>query len=411
MAPDTIMGTYDLEKKVEDTVILIEMTRQNYGDANRAVMIEEAVQELMNAKMRITEANRFAIVSFGEKSDVLLDFDNWAGVEPAMQAIYDKAKLMGDKALLMVGLNAAFQCVVKSMQKLAEGKVFRILIISEGVFAPEKGDWTQLTDVASKIGLYIDAIKIGQNQDVTLKRITRSTEGDYVECNLKEIKSWLPSFAAVKKKTNINQTDKDKNSKALLELIAAPLKTIREQIQTPKDLLKLVVSEDQTVKCGICYSLNCMICKGPPYACGAFCPNCNRFFHVHCAAAWSENSKDMPTNVFKCPICFSLLKVPGAVYRVKVLQSRLKDSFVPPTDRVEMIKVKASELGTNWKFETCAKCHAIFNNPEDEVLICGNKDCGARYHPDCIDEIEKSHQGRCRVCDVNIRRKFDAVVE
>ncbi len=56
MAPDTIMGTYDLEKKVEDTVILLEITRRTYGDANRAVVIEEAIQELVLAKQRISEA-------------------------------------------------------------------------------------------------------------------------------------------------------------------------------------------------------------------------------------------------------------------------------------------------------------------------------------------------------------------
>jgi hypothetical protein len=229
-----------------------------------------------------------------------------------------------------------------------------------------------------------------------------------VECSISELKSWLPSFAAVKKSGNVNQTEADKNLKGLLELIAAPLKTIREQVQKPKDLLALMNSKDPSTKCGICYSPDCMICKGPPFACGAYCPNCNRFFHAHCAAAWAENSKDMPTNVFKCPICFSLLKVPGELYRVKVLQGRLKDSFHPPSDKVEMQKVQAKDLGLNWQSETCVQCHGIFEKPDDDVIVCGNPECKSKYHPKCLDKVEEIHKGRCRVCDYNFRRKFDA---
>ncbi len=79
-----------------------------------------------------------------------------------------------------------------------------------------------------------------------------------------------------------------------------------------------------------------------------YCPNCGRFFHVHCAAGWAEaqsQKEGMPPNVFKCPVCFSLLKVPGAVNRVKILQARLKEEFIPPTDKVDMKKVKVRNSG------------------------------------------------------------------
>ena len=385
------------------------MTRRTYGDANRAVVIEEAIQELVLAKQRISEAHRFAVVGFGEKSEVIADFDGYSGPEAFLQALYDKAKILGEQPFFIQALNSAFQVVFRSMQKLSEGKTFRIIVVSEGQFAPEKGDWTQLTDTASKIGLYVDAVKIGQNQDVTLKRVTRATGGDFVECKLSELKSWLPSFAAVKKQTNINQTEADKNLKIAMDVIAAPLKTIRDQIVKPADLLKLITTEDASVKCGICYSLNCMICKGPPYACGAYCPNCGRFFHVHCAAGWAEaqsQKEGMPPNVFKCPVCFSLLKVPGAVNRVKILQARLKEEFIPPTDKVDMKKVKAKELGANWASEICAKCANIFDSPDEEVLVCGNSECNAKYHVKCMDEVDQVHQGRCRVCDVNTRSEI-----
>jgi hypothetical protein len=408
MPPDQIMGTYDLEKKVEDTVILLDLTRANYGDANRAVIIEESIQELIENKVGLSAAHRFALIGFGETTEILLDFADWGGPQTLMDALYGKAKILGEEANFFKALSAGFQVTISSMQKMAEGKVFRILFLSEGRFMKDKQDWNELADKASKIGLFVDAVKIGVNDDTTLKRISRATSGDYVECNLKDLKSWLPSFAAVKKQSNANQTDADKNLKGLLEIIAAPLISIRDNVKKPGDLLKLAAAKDASSKCGICYSPDCMICKGPAFACGAFCPNCNRFFHVHCAAAWAENSKDTPNNVFKCPVCFSLLKVPGELYRVKVLQGRLKDSFHSPKEKLEMDKLKAKDLGMGWETFTCAKCYGIFESPDSEVMRCGNKECRALYHSKCLDKVEEKNQGRCRVCDSPFRRKFDA---
>jgi hypothetical protein len=171
--PGTIMGTYDLEKKVEDTVILLELTKRNYGNPNRAVLIEEAIQELVVAKQRLGSAHRFALVGFGEKAETIIDFDTYYGPEDIMKALVEKAKILGEKSLFMVGLSAAFATAAKSMQKLAEGKIFRILVISEGEFSPEKVSWDQVTDTAAKIGLFIDAVKLAVNQDPTLKRVTR----------------------------------------------------------------------------------------------------------------------------------------------------------------------------------------------------------------------------------------------
>jgi hypothetical protein len=405
---DQIVGTYDLQKKVEDTVILLDLTQTNYGDPQRAIVIEESIQEMVLAKTRLSASHRYALVGFGETVETYLDFDNWSGPESLMDVLYNKIKIHGVQAYFQLALQRAFETAAKSMQKLSEGKVFRILVISEGRFAPEKKDWAELVDVAAKIGLFIDAVKLGLNEDPTLKRATRATSGDYVECKIQELKSWLPSFAAEKKQQNVNQTEADKNMKGLLELIASPLKSIRDQVTSPNDLLKLVQSTDATAKCGICYSDTCMICKGPSYACGSYCPNCNRFFHIHCAAAWAENSKDTPNNVFKCPVCFSLCKVPGELYRIKVLKGRLKDSFLPSNQKLDTKKIQASDLGTNWMYETCVVCGGIFENQGDDVLVCSAPDCGALYHPQCLDKNEQVHDGRCRKCDILLRRKFDA---
>ena len=71
--------------------------------------------------------------------------------------------------------------------------------------------------------------------------------------------------------------------------LRADLITLEEGIKTVADLKKLVTQEDDTMKCGICHSNDCMMCKGPAFACGVFCPECKRFFHQHCCAGWAES--------------------------------------------------------------------------------------------------------------------------
>ncbi len=411
MSDGDIVGTYDLEKKVEDTLILLDLTHANYGNPQRAVMIEEGIEELVYTKQGMGKAHRFALAGFGEedKNKVYVDFEDWAGAESIMDVLYEEIEIMGHQAKFSPALKIGFDAVVKSMQKLLEGKTFRILIISEGKFVSEQDpEWKEMVDIASKVGIYIDAVKLGMNNDFTLKRIAQATNGDYVECKPGEIKSWLPSFATVKKQMDINKSEADKNLKGLLELIAQPLITIRDEITKPGDLVDLMDEGKQEYKCGICHMRYCMICKGPPFACGAYCPSCNRFFHVHCASGWAENSEDTPNNVFKCPVCFSLCKVPGELYRVKVLKGRLKDSFLPPDKQYNTKKIKAGQMGDEWYLETCTVCGNIFESEDEDVYVCGNPDCGALYHKDCLDKTEDHHDGRCRYCDSPLRRRFDS---
>ncbi len=85
------------------------------------------------------------------------------------------------------------------------------------------------------------------------------------------------------------------------------LKPLSEKIKTPKDLIELVTVDSADTRCTICHSDSCMMCRGPKYACGCFCPQCGRFMHLHCASGWAESQKDMPSTVLKCPFCFFLL--------------------------------------------------------------------------------------------------------
>jgi len=66
-----ILGTYDLEKKVEDTVILLDAKRAFIGDVSRMVQITRGIMEHIVAKNSLDPADRFALVAFWETPKVL----------------------------------------------------------------------------------------------------------------------------------------------------------------------------------------------------------------------------------------------------------------------------------------------------------------------------------------------------
>ena len=397
-----ILGTYDLGKKLEDVTILLENTRKFYGNEDTVVEIETGLLTMMNTKLALEPKARFALVTFSNRSKTELDFADFTP-DSFQEALYGIELSPTDIANLNVGLGAAFEVTVSNMQKLAEGKNFRIVILSEGSFEGKGNKWEELINVASKVGMVIDCVQIasafGTESDL-LKTIAKRTMGFFHICkNASEVESVLTQLAPgrVVEGEDAFQTQEDRDMKGLLEVIAADLITLEEGIKTVEDLKRLVTQSDDTMKCGICHSNDCMMCKGPAFACGVFCPECKRFFHQHCCAGWAESQKDTPKTVFKCPVCFHLLKVPGTVHRIKMLKEGLTENQPQPKTR-ELKKFNINEIGVAGATKWCAWCKNVFN-PKEEVYNCGDSTCGAFYHLDCIDDVIDKTMNRCRNCD------------
>jgi hypothetical protein len=404
---DNILGTYDLEKKIEDVVILLENTRKNYGNPDRVVEIESGIMNLVQTKLTMEAKARFSLITFSNRQNIELDYEDFT-LETFKNALYGIELSPSDVANINVGLNAAFEVTVKTMQKLVEGKNFRIIIISEGSFEGKGKKWEELTNVASKVGICIDVIQIsstfGSNSEI-LQSITKRTMGAYffVE-NISEIEGVLTSLAPGKAASidDAFQSREDRDMKGLLEVIAADLQTLEEGIKTVEDLKNLVTQADDTMKCGICHSPDCMFCKGPAFSCGAFCPECKRFFHQHCCAGWAESQKDTPKSVFKCPVCFHLLKVPGTVHRISILKDNLIQKQRHPRT-LDLKKFNINEIGAAGAVKFCSWCRNVFN-PNETVFNC--PECGAFYHVDCMEPMLNKTLTRCRVCDTNFGKSF-----
>ena len=75
---EEILGTYDLEKKIEDICVVLENTEKNYGDPDIVVEIEAGILSMVSTKLAMESKTRFALVTFSNKHKVRLDFEDFS---------------------------------------------------------------------------------------------------------------------------------------------------------------------------------------------------------------------------------------------------------------------------------------------------------------------------------------------
>ncbi|MFO8017522.1 MAG: VWA domain-containing protein [Promethearchaeia archaeon] len=400
---EEILGTYDLEKKVEDICVVLENTEKNYGDPDIVVEIEAGLLSMISTKLAMESKTRFALVTFSNRHEVRLDFEDFSQ-EVFKEALYNIELSPSNKASIDVGMNSAFQVVVKSMQKLAEGKRFRIIMVSDGKFEGKGTKWQELVNISEKVGIYIDCIQLnphyGQESNI-LEKIAKRTDGTYYNVNdISQMEAILTEVipAKVQEGDNKFQSQEDRNLKGLLEVIAVDMVTVENQIKTVEQLKELLDDESEDMKCGICRMHDCAVNGAPAFSCGMFCPQCDTFYHSHCVSGWAESQKETPKTVFKCPVCFHLLKVPGSLQRIKVLNQKLKENQREPIQKGAK-KFNINEIGPPAAYKFCSWCRNVFK-PDEEVYSCNA--CGAFYHASCMDEMSKKTMNRCRVCDAQL---------
>jgi len=121
---------------------------------------------------------------------------------------------------------------------------------------------------------------------------------------------------------------------------------------------------------------------------------------------WTEqDTKRTSSEIFRCPHCFYLLKIPGEVSKARMLHKQMKStesSAAPRSDGERVVPTKkamAKDLGDAAMYSACPICHNIFEE-DDQVVACGNEDCNAIYHANCFAKLEGTH---CRKCGLKLK--------
>ncbi|MHA1792951.1 MAG: VWA domain-containing protein [Promethearchaeota archaeon] len=376
---------------IEDVVLLIDTSRSMYRRDFKPSRIENvvmAISSLIPRKFEIDSSDKIAIVSFSDKARKIHDFSKDS------DSLLSAARTMkvGGDSNIADGLALSIQLLAKEIRKIG-GKVIRIIIFSDDKLGEMTNRMIKLANVAKGLGIFIDSLVSGRSTGAAkfsvLKNISLITGGDFAYFNNEH--AFLKAATGMASKKDLNdvsgyweEQEKVINSAPLLSEIAVDLR--RPDIN---EIQEMILNPGK-IKCNICYKSNDG--NGPPYATIRFCPSCGRPMHLNCAAGWARNSPDANENVFRCPFCYFLLRVPRILNILNQEKMKQKNqvkntrfSLVPP-DQVPNID------------KSCGSCHVIFENT-DRVYKC--EKCGTFYHAACAKELNEKYGG-CRICGSHV---------
>ncbi len=390
------------EERLEDVVICFDVSRSMFRRdfaPSRIEAVKKAIGAFIKRKSEIDNRDRVALVAFSSKGNVVSELTN----EPDMIIpTLEPLKAMGTSGI-GEGLAVAIQLLVKEIQLLGQ-KIFRIIIISDGKPWGSTIDAFKMTTLASRLKIYIDAVGISElgvaYEESLLEKIADETKGEY--SRVFETQSLIGVLSSLASKKEISYSEAQKKTitdATVLNIIAGDLFRPAEASEDQSELINLIMGREKT-KCIICYQYDCQTCHGPFFSCGRFCSNCKAPMHLHCAADWAENSPpEHNPNIFRCPRCFFLLKVPETVHIVKKMHT--KHAYELPveaeTTRFALITKETEEITS----AVCPICHIIFDfSGEPRAYLCMN--CGTYYHAKCLEDWLAKGEGACRVCGKRI---------
>ncbi|MHA1682624.1 MAG: VWA domain-containing protein [Promethearchaeota archaeon] len=409
---------------VEDTVLVLDLSRSMSRTdlhPSRLVCCKHALIKFIRRKLEINPQNQIGIVGFGEKARKVLFFSKDQDV---IENTIRNMNVEGGVSYIGAGIALGIQMHVDMLRQIS-GKIARMLVLSDGRFKPNTAmDPIKMAKLAQGLGIQIDTINIGiEDSFQVLKQIAELTGGEYL--NISEPNILYNAITSLSAILPEETREYLKSKKPLLSDLAGELVSISDMSSSQKALVEQL-SQAQREKCLICFKSDCEVCKQPFFSCGRYCPNCGSPMHLHCAAKWAAADTKTDSNVFRCPHCFYLLKVPAEIQKVEELreQIRIRKEYESKSKKhvatraetkparennipKELVnKVTPQEIGADIATMVCPVCEGIFED-EEFLYECGNLDCSALYHPKCFEKLKnKNGKYACRNCG-HILEKFD----
>ncbi len=411
---------------VEDTILVLDvsrsMARQDVAPS-RLLASKQAMLSFSRKKLAASTQHKIGLVTFGEKSTKLLFLTNELA---KIEASIEDVGISGNVSYAGSAIAMGIQMHVDMLRQIS-GKVSRMLLLSDGCFSTHTAmDPLQMAKLAHGLGIQVDVVRVGKDcaGDI-LSLIAEITGGTFK--NVSDAAD-LPAIVEGMVKILPESTREFlKSKKPMLADLAGDLVSETELTPAQKELFGKM-TEAERHKCLICFKSDCMICKQPFSVCGRHCPNCMYPLHGDCAAQWAMSDKKTGgSNVFRCPHCFYLLKVPASQAQAvedgsggrqvapvasKVTSPAREAPVEAPADPqghgIDIAaKVTPQEIGPDLlATATCPVCDEPF---EDDPFMyeCPNLDCSALYHPRCFEKLVSGKGSpACKRCG-QVLRKVD----
>jgi hypothetical protein len=286
-------------------------------------------------------------------------------------------------------------------------QVYRILLLIDYPTCSITPDLQSLLKTAAGLSISVDVcLFVSKKSNPSLseyKSIADLTHGEFGSFEkTKALFQAIKGFAS-KKITDtapirLLSPEEKRDDKALAEL-ATPLQFLTEEFISDYAVNK------SKIKCQVCFGLKCPLDGHDFLVCGRLCPNCGRTFHLHCAGMWAQKSEVAP-NLFRCPSCYTLLKLPTSIQTGMKIKDTRKAKNLPATE-IKMIRAKPENLTDT--IEVCSYCYGRFNNetpnPENssdsasttELKVFRCSVCNAHYHSSCLEKMYKENK-TCKNC-------------
>ena len=387
-------------ERIEDTVIILDVSRSMMRtdfEPSRLLVAFDIIKLFIQTKFNIDPKDRISILTVGKGPKKIAEFSyDEHGLTRSLNKI-----MVSDKSELHEGLSFAIQLLIKEMRKVG-GKLFRIFLISDNKSKEFPEILKHVVNTAKGLGIFIDTCQFGytqNNEKSALKLIAQLSDGDFgFFNNAKAIINSGKSFASKKtiKEPNEFYSNVKKDRTPLLNEVALSLR--RPSLGEIQLLMSGKITETQ--KCAICHSIKAPLTGADFYTEGRSCPSCERTMHISCAAQWAKKS-EYKENVFRCPFCFFLLKVPQSVISLfdddKIITKRIR--IIDDEKFTEMIPIP--EIDIPAIHASCSYCRNIFFE-ESKVFQC--KKCESYYHERCLNQMIQEINA-CRYCGSEIVSK------
>ncbi|MHA1695576.1 MAG: VWA domain-containing protein [Candidatus Helarchaeota archaeon] len=384
-----------MEQKVEDIVICLDTSRSMFRRdfrPNRLEAAKEAIRLFIEKKRENAPTDRIGIITFDSEAKVVQELtEEHAYLIDALENIYPKGT-----SGLGEGLAVANQLFVREIQMLGE-KLYRMIIISDGKPFASTINPIKALGTSKKLRIIIDTIGLSElgisHGESILDKLAKNTGGEYTRVFESTTLNQTMVHLSEKKEIPYSQAKKMDNAEILSE-IAEELFRPTDLAETQEQLVRLFTGKEKET-CIICFQEQDPFTHAPFYSSGRYCPNCKSPMHMSCAAEWAAQSKVGTANVFRCPRCFFLLKVPKSIHKLKTISESVKARSRQPIEVGSARFLLITRPNEEMESSICPICHFIFESPP--AYLCSN--CHTYYHVECLKDkwLAKGNKN-CRVC-------------
>ncbi|MHA1293824.1 MAG: hypothetical protein ACTSQJ_14300 [Promethearchaeota archaeon] len=336
----------------EDIVIIVENSPKFYItdiSPSRYLKFIQLMEEFVKERLKIDYRDRCYLIilndnifepfnDFENFSHALIDKINQAFENPRcnINGIWEKS--------FMSSFQKGIQKCIASFKKI-RNKTLRMIIITNELPSVSERFYSQVKQViertAQRLDIIIDILFITGSKSIKVldfenpyKLISDMTGGKYFQ--IKNSLDFEESFKEIKKKKKILRKiylgeREYSQEKKFLEIIASDLEKITEFL------------EDSELKCQICFKKECSCEIIDTYDHLRRCPNCKKILHLCCSGRWAEQQNQKSNfigypNVFRCPYCFFLLKVPQEFVNFEVILNQLQEKWLKARAKEEKEK-------------------------------------------------------------------------